>query len=807
MFQDAVLDFDDANEFLSALSGAIPLLDTLPEWGLDFSQPADFDPLLVTANFDLSDADLAAVPDPARTLAMADFAEPRLLSASMYLDLASSHFAASAEHTPVTTILSAHALPDVKKEPEAALVDAELEKVLSRASSIASDDYSPRERAQTKDKVSKPGKKSKVSHNMIEKKYRTNINSKILELRDAVPTLRIATGKHDVRVADLEGLVPASKLNKASVLTKATEYIKHLEQKNKSLSSQILLLQSRINEASMGQAEGSTQDTQGGFGFNPLASFNTTVNDYSAFSGGELAPVQNAQQGSLNSTVFLAGLATLMGGSFITEDTFRGMAAVPFAPQYLFSSSSELASSAALTVRYGIMFLGLATMLLPVYRYVFSPTPDKSTAGPEASVLSWILVTMGLQLPGPLSPLARQNIVDRLLGKLPTSLSQFMRDYVTLTSSELNFENCLLTVLVGVLLVEMHPLSKSYMALTMKWRGNLLMNLDYSGDNANLQSLNKLIKEVDGLCMFESDVFVKRMLNVTKGLPINKNVNNGENGIKYADVLASNQNDLYGLIFGWRVLDIFHELNLKYVDGFVTESDEVIENIQKDTEKLGLLVKGNANLYGTFSLFRSVVSPKSTPCALKNVRDEITSTLAKLHNYTEGQELTDEEIISDSDASITEDDKIGTVDATNSPLEALKRQGSIAYSLNLITEEKFIVLVSSMVSYYMHQKEEKKLLALLHYLRFKQNKVPLSLLSFTCLVKLLSTVMKTEEEKANAEDDGVNVDAHDSIVLESLVKLTRGWLNDDRRMKFMSNQLRSLLLDFVMVKGVALNEI
>ena len=66
---------------------------------------------------------------------------------------------------------------------------------------------------------------------MIEKKYRTNINTKILALRDAVPALRIAAGCDDVSIADLEGLTPASKLNKASVLTKATEYIKHLESK------------------------------------------------------------------------------------------------------------------------------------------------------------------------------------------------------------------------------------------------------------------------------------------------------------------------------------------------------------------------------------------------------------------------------------------------------------------------------------------------------------------------------------------------------------------------------------------------
>lgn len=61
----------------------------------------------------------------------------------------------------------------------------------------------------------------KTAHNMIEKRYRTNLNDKILALRDSVPSLRVITknargSDGSTEVEDLEGLIPAHKLNKVS---------------------------------------------------------------------------------------------------------------------------------------------------------------------------------------------------------------------------------------------------------------------------------------------------------------------------------------------------------------------------------------------------------------------------------------------------------------------------------------------------------------------------------------------------------------------------------------------------------------
>ncbi|KAI1260218.1 hypothetical protein F5Y18DRAFT_420323 [Xylariaceae sp. FL1019] len=92
----------------------------------------------------------------------------------------------------------------------------------------------------------------KTAHNMIEKRYRTNLNDKIAALRDSVPSLRImsksARGEDTTEDREeLQGLTPAHKLNKATVLSKATEYIRHLEKRNSRLMNDNAVMQQRIS--------------------------------------------------------------------------------------------------------------------------------------------------------------------------------------------------------------------------------------------------------------------------------------------------------------------------------------------------------------------------------------------------------------------------------------------------------------------------------------------------------------------------------------------------------------------------------
>jgi hypothetical protein len=90
-----------------------------------------------------------------------------------------------------------------------------------------------------------PSPPRKAAHNMIEKRYRSNLNDKIIVLRDAVPSLRFTAHRLEFCQSlneprrdgeeELSGLEPATKLNKATILGKAAEYIALLEKRNTAL--------------------------------------------------------------------------------------------------------------------------------------------------------------------------------------------------------------------------------------------------------------------------------------------------------------------------------------------------------------------------------------------------------------------------------------------------------------------------------------------------------------------------------------------------------------------------------------------
>ena len=86
-------------------------------------------------------------------------------------------------------------------------------------------------------------KPRRKTHNAIEKRYRVKLNEKIAELRDSIPTLRqkaaTTPGGSPIGEASATDLASGQKINKANILEKATEYVKHLEDCNRRLQSEL----------------------------------------------------------------------------------------------------------------------------------------------------------------------------------------------------------------------------------------------------------------------------------------------------------------------------------------------------------------------------------------------------------------------------------------------------------------------------------------------------------------------------------------------------------------------------------------
>lgn len=90
-------------------------------------------------------------------------------------------------------------------------------------------------------------------HNIIEKRYRLNLNAKISALKDVVPSLHnMASAPQEKGIAStvteerLPGSVTPLKFNKGAVLEKATEYIQNLESDKQRLQAENLELRKRL---------------------------------------------------------------------------------------------------------------------------------------------------------------------------------------------------------------------------------------------------------------------------------------------------------------------------------------------------------------------------------------------------------------------------------------------------------------------------------------------------------------------------------------------------------------------------------
>ncbi|OBA20226.1 hypothetical protein METBIDRAFT_44344, partial [Metschnikowia bicuspidata var. bicuspidata NRRL YB-4993] len=462
-----------------------------------------------------------------------------------------------------------------------------------------------------KAKVSKPERKPKTSHNIIEKKYRTSINAKILELREVVPTLKFATGKARVLMADLDGLSPACKLNKASILTKANEYIKHMRKKNKTLEKQIRDLQEFVSRASAGQPIMDSSPVTPQPPMSTYTSYFEPVNTQTLFQRrvpqaqpideaimNNYAPVSNMNPRTVasqhiqpqpypNANMFFGGLATMMGSSYINDNNFQAMSALPVFPATLFGNFTT-ASLLLYTLRVFVAGLGLFMVVSSLVGNSL-PKSRKSKSNNALENISRLFSFMSTHSREPLSEDEKCKITALLLGSNSAPITSWIRAYICLRTKSAGFETLLLQFLVGTVVIRRGSYLSQLVKLDLKLRKNALLAAEYTGSHQSLSKLARLIKNVDGLLMFDSESFSQRFYNLSHDLPLCRNVNNGENALLFVDSRLKNENNLYAIVFEWRVLEILHELTLVYLDLLVSPSgarDDGLEDLKQDSLKL-----------------------------------------------------------------------------------------------------------------------------------------------------------------------------------------------------------------------------
>ncbi|THY00899.1 hypothetical protein D6D02_08762 [Aureobasidium pullulans] len=174
--------------------------------------------------------------------AQSDLLAPIILASNDYPASGPASVSSTSQHrsSPASTSHARTSISSISPAPEQA--DQPVKKKGGRKRKVSQSD----EEQQSPEDGGPPIKKT--SHNVIEKRYRNNLNDKIAELRDSVPSLRAMSrpsGNDDSE--DLEGLTPAHKLNKATVLAKATEYIKHLEKRAKTQADELTQLKARMS--------------------------------------------------------------------------------------------------------------------------------------------------------------------------------------------------------------------------------------------------------------------------------------------------------------------------------------------------------------------------------------------------------------------------------------------------------------------------------------------------------------------------------------------------------------------------------
>ncbi|KAK9385679.1 hypothetical protein V1515DRAFT_607546 [Lipomyces mesembrius] len=300
----------------------------------------------------------------------------------------------------------------------------------ARGNQQSLNDLSPPEHGTKGGKITKP---KKTAHNMIEKRYRNNLNDKIAALRDCVPALRCAvTGSFDDEVEDLDGLTPANKLNKATVLTKAMEYIIHLQQRNAQLQRENkALLEGKIPEGIM-SVNGSPLTADAGIASGMLGVPNQQVVGDGNVMGRGIGMMGGVGRNMMGKIMMGSMAGVLVANSFNDVDgqNTRGLASVPFMIRSSVQTALGPHAQTAMSLIRGLLLLGTVMYIFypslfennsgnkggkPQVASVFFPTQPLSVSMPlEVRQRAWLTATRTVDVPPRATPLEIYAVARKL---------------------------------------------------------------------------------------------------------------------------------------------------------------------------------------------------------------------------------------------------------------------------------------------------------------------------------------------------------------------------------------------------------
>jgi FtsZ-binding cell division protein ZapB len=131
------------------------------------------------------------------------------------------------------TVVTNHASPSGKADPASE----------SNAGELAENEDSA---------TSRTGKRWKAAHRAVERRYRSNLNLKIIKLGQCIPAVRNqVVGIDDLDKAEDCRATAKSKLQKGHVLSKAVDYIQSLQQHVSELEAEKRQLENRVESLNM----------------------------------------------------------------------------------------------------------------------------------------------------------------------------------------------------------------------------------------------------------------------------------------------------------------------------------------------------------------------------------------------------------------------------------------------------------------------------------------------------------------------------------------------------------------------------